>query len=112
MANTVTAHTHTHTGVKLSTVCPHPRAAAPPREPLTRVCGRDDGAEEEAVGVVELVSQLSGQLHQPDHAVHQVPKAKQGGVWSPTRQARHVGNSSEGETHPMMKQEMAVPRKA
>lgn len=39
----------------------------------TGVRGRDDGAEEEAVGVVELVVQLSDHLHQFDHAVHQIP---------------------------------------
>lgn len=75
MANTVTAHTHR--GKALHGVPPPARSTAtPPR--LTRVCGRDDGAEEEAVGVVELVRQLSGHLHQPDHAVHQVPNVKQG----------------------------------
>lgn len=41
------------------------------------VCGRDDGTEEEAVRVVELVSQLSDHLHQLHHAVHQVPVGEQ-----------------------------------
>lgn len=39
----------------------------------TWVRGGDDGTEEKAVGVIELVSQLSDHLHQFDHAVHQIP---------------------------------------
>lgn len=39
----------------------------------TWVCGRDNSTKEKAIGVVELVSQLPGHLHQFDHTVHQVP---------------------------------------
>lgn len=46
----------------------------------TWVCGRDDGTKEEAVGVVELVRQLSDHLHQLDHAVHQVPVRRRRGT--------------------------------
>lgn len=107
------AHTHTHTGKALNSVSPQARSTTTGAAPrLTRVCGRDDGAKEKAVGVVELVSQLSSHHHQFDHAVHQVPNVKQGRVSSSTPQARQVVNISEGETHPIIKQEMAVPRKA
>lgn len=76
----------------------------------TRVRGRDDGAKEEAVGVVELVRQLSNHLHQFDHAVHQVPSVKRRHVLSSTGDKRDEWQQEN--THPIMKQEMAVPRKA
>lgn len=106
-------HTHTDTGKALYSVSPHARSTATwAASRLTRVCGGDDGTKEKAVGVVELVSQLSSHLHQFDHAVHQVPNVKQGRVSSSTRQAKHVVIISKRETHPIIKQEMAVPRKA
>lgn len=57
-----------------------PRGASTSAEQSpTGVRGRDDGAEKEAVGVVELVVQLSDHLHQFDHAVHQIPGGGVGG---------------------------------
>lgn len=110
MASTVT--THTHTQVKLSVVCPPTGSTTRAARRLTRVCGRDDGAKEKAVGVVEPVGQLSRQIHQSDHAVHQVPAVKHGRASSSRTQGTHGEHQQKGETHPIIKQEMAVPRKA
>lgn len=43
------------------------------RQSPTGIRGGDDGAKEQAVGVVELVAQLSDHLHQFHHAVHKIP---------------------------------------
>jgi len=42
------------------------------RDDITWICGRYNGTEEEAVRVVELVSQLTQDLHQFHHTIHEV----------------------------------------
>lgn len=73
MANTVTAQRFRQKLISRI----HSRAASHHYDQqvscVTWVRGRDDGTKEKAVGVVELVSELSDHLHQLDHAVHQVP---------------------------------------
>lgn len=74
MANTVTARQKTNANISGLFYTCRPRGASTSADQSpTGVRGRDDGTEEEAVGVVELVVQLSDHLHQFDHAVHQIP---------------------------------------
>lgn len=83
----------------------------------TRICGRDNGTEEKAIGVVELVSQLSDHLHQFDHAVHQIPEdGEQRVQYVLIKTAGKLTTAKYLEkkvnTHPITKHDMAVPRKA
>lgn len=79
----------------------------------TGIRGGDDGAKEQAVGVVELVAQLSHNLHQFHHAVHQIPGEGATGKQVRKRFSEHKAILEHRlDTHPMTKQERAVPRKA
>lgn len=63
---------HTTFGLQVykhsATCCSDLRNAHP-----TWVSGGDDGSKEETVGVVKFVSELTHDLHQLHHAVHEVP---------------------------------------
>lgn len=83
----------------------------PPARGHAWVRGRDDGAKEKAVSVVKLPRQLTHCLHQLDHAVHQVP-AEGTGMTRQSRSSKPKVMSHLALTHPMTKQETAVPRKA
>lgn len=46
------------------------------RGDVTWVCGWNDRAEEEAVGVVKFIRELPNNLHQLHDSIHQIPKTR------------------------------------